>query len=168
MKRKRDTEPVTLLLTPKTTRTISNEETSGPRLWRKKANFPRLRTTGSLLRKSRQGDARSLPSTLNRRHCQKEAPPDCICLPRPSPLAHIGPGGSPFLRAGRGSRTVGPSPTTHQKRPPPRFSRQAGASPPRRGQHCGRRHHARPRCLLDRRTHSIEQEGRRPPTGEMR
>ena len=59
-----------------------------------------------------------------------------------------------------------PTLSQHVKGSPPGVQRRAGASPPHRGPHQGRRQHSWHHCLLDRQcsSHSIEKEGRRPPT----
>ena len=144
----------------------------GVRSRRKGGNFARLAppcsTNPPQLRGGRQGDARPPPATSCRGRGQKEVPPRSRGLPRHDPFALFGPRSPPFLRAGLCSRTVGPSPTTHQGRPCPGIPRRACASPPRRGQHCGRRHHTRLTVSGSPASFSVEKEGRRSPTGVRR
>ena len=96
--------PVTFLQTSMTMRTISTEETSEPRPWRRRANFRRLAPPCSslLLRISRQGDARPPPTAPEGRRGQKVTPPSP--LPVQDAVLSFAPDGR---------RTFGSPPATH-------------------------------------------------------
>ena len=85
--------------------------------------FQRLFTKSSLLRNSRQGDARPSSTTSSGGHSQKETSPDCLSLARLDPFAHLSPGGPPPRRTRLSSRTVGLAPTTYQGEAAPALQR---------------------------------------------